>query len=602
MYSVQDGRFIQVILPLKLEWEPFYSMEGTVCVGTRVTVRFAHRSYVGVVSAIDAKPSKEMNILPAGLSSLPPVTEEEIRFWRYLADYYLCTVGEVYKAAYPSLKTEQEAVEVRIHERLEKRLLAVQSKLEKAKKDSVRERYKADLARLQAILEGNRPPFLEGDENPLSPQCEKACKDIQSAFSAGRTALLEGGIGAERLAIGLELARRTLSAGKNVLLLVPEIALTRHLEEQVAAVFPDLLVYHSARTSAARRAVGSAIRSGVPYIVLGTRSALFLPHQKLGLIVVDQEQDSSYKQDSPAPRYHAREAAIFLGITHGASVLLSSETPSLESLYNVETGLFAGVKLQQSFQQETILVNISAEQRKRGMAGSFSLKLLSAVKDALDAGEKVLVISRSRQAQEEDSAEFNRLYPAIPAESISFITPVGIKLLPAQAFPLAVIIQADGLLGKEDFRADEKALQMLRQIPCRRLLIQTREDKHPVFQALVNGLSGLAFLRERRAFGYPPFARMIDVVVTDKNEKRLDYLSEVLVGTIKSALPSEVTTIGPFIPMHSFPEASPVRLIRLLFPKNSSLRCSKAILLSTVAKVEKERKYPGHIHFDVDPV
>ena len=596
-------RFIQVILPLKLDWEPFYYMEedAPVTVGSRVFVQFARRPYVGVVSALDVTPEEGMNILPAGLSSLPAILPEEIALWRSVASYYLCTEGEVYKAAYPAMKTEKEAAGVRVHERLEKRLQTLLDKVEKAKKDSTRDRYKADAARLQAILDGRRPPFLEGIQSPLDNAQQLALQEINKGFDKGQTVLLQTSHGAGKTELYMELARETLSSGRNVLYLVPEIALTHQLEQQVAAVFPDLMVYHSARTAVARRAVAEALRSGSPYIVLGTRSALFLPHRNLGLVIVDSEQDPSYKQDSPAPRYHARETAILLSLLHSSHVLLSSPTPSLESLYNSEIGLFIKVQLKQNFRQEITLVNIAAEYRKRGMFGSFSLKMLAAVKQALDAGSKVLLVSRSKAALEEDETEIRSIFPDAAA-SLSLCTPAGIKLLPPDEFALAAIIQADGLLGKEDFRADEKTLQLLQQLPCRSLVIQTREDKHPVFQALLSGNSGMAFLQERQVAGYPPFSRLVDVIVRDKNEKRLEYLSAGLSGKLKSALPAEVTVIGPFTPSPAFPDAEPSRNIRLLFPRNNRVRASKALLLSTVASFEKDRKYPGHIHLDVDPV
>lgn len=596
-------RFIQVILPLKLDWEPYYYLEGDapVQVGARVFVQFARRPYVGVVSAVGVTPGEGMNILPAGRSSLPPVLPEEIALWRSVADYYLCTAGEVYKAAYPAVKTENEVTGARLHERLEKRLQTLLEKAEKARKDTTRERYKADAARLQAILEGKRPPFVEGELSPLSPAENQALSQVRQSFSAGKTVLLRTSPDTDRITLFLNLARETLAAGRNVLYLVPEIALTRQLEQQVADIFPDLQVYHSAKTAAARRSVADTLRSGSPYVVLGTRSALFLPHRNLGLVIVDAEQDSSYKQDSPAPRYHARETAILLALVHSSHVLISSITPSLESMYNTETGLFTLVNLQQDFRRETTLVNLSAEYRKRGMSGSYSLKLLEKVKAALDQGGKVLLISRSKAALEENEAEFRNIFPDIPADAVTFVTPAGIKLLSGTDFSLAAVIQADNLLGKEDFRADEKTLQLLQQLPCRSLLIQTREDRHPVFQALLNGSSSLVFLDQRRAFGYPPFSRIIDTVVKDKNEKRLDYLSAALAVQLKNRLTASVTLIGPYEPAYSVPDALPTRLVRLLIPRDKQLRATKKALVNAIAAFEKERKYTGHIHLDVDP-
>ena len=159
---MDDKRYIQVILPLRLEWEPCYLLpEGVqVAVGDRVRVRFAQKEYVGAVSALDVTPQTDENrILPilAVEASLPKVLPEEIRFWRAVSDYYLCSVGEVYKAAYPSLKIDQEEVEARVKERLEARLERLKDKEEKARRDDTRQRYRAEIEAVEALLRGEKP-------------------------------------------------------------------------------------------------------------------------------------------------------------------------------------------------------------------------------------------------------------------------------------------------------------------------------------------------------------------------------------------------------------------------------------------------------------
>ncbi len=544
--------FIQVILPLKLEWEPYYELEGTA-VGDRVDLVFARRHYVGVVSAVNVVPEAGLKVLSAVPSELPPVGVEEIDFWRRLAAYYLCTVGEVYKVAYPMRQVESEKVTTR--------------------------RTKApETASEQAAL-------------VLSSAQESAVQAILQGFGAGKTVLLEGAD--EKTDIYVDLAERTLSEGKSVLCLVPEVTLSRQLEARFAACIPGVLRFDSSRTVAARRDVAKAVRSGAPYVVLGTRSALFLPHRNLGLVIVHEEQESAYKQDSPAPRLHAREASILLSLVHHSAVLLGSSTPSLESLYNVERGAFVYVDLKRDFCCETELVNLSAETRKKGLKGSFSLKLLQAVQACLERREKVLLISRYKAAQEESLAELKTFFPSAPDKLLVTATPASFKTLKDSSFGLVAVHQADSLLGKEDFRSDERALQVFRQLQLRTslLVIQTREPSHPVFKALQEGQDARVFLQERQAVGYPPVTRLVDIGLLDENPKRLAFLSSKLARSIGPCL-------GPYAPQGR----EDARILRVTIPRDKYLKGRKQQIAAAVAAFEKEHKYIGHIHLDVDPL
>ncbi|MBP5157873.1 MAG: DEAD/DEAH box helicase family protein, partial [Treponema sp.] len=304
--TMNGKRYIQVILPLRLEWEPCYLLpDGVqVAVGDRVRVRFARQEYVGAVSAVDVTPQTDENRILPILSvepGLPKVLPEEIRFWRAVSDYYLCSIGEVYKAAYPSLKIDQEEVEARVKERLEARLERLKDKEEKARREDTRQRYRAGIEAVEALLRGEKPAAAPTPV-ALSPFQETAAAATRQAFAAGKTVLLHGVTGSGKTEIYLKLAQETLEQGRSVLFLVPEIALSRQLEDRIATVFPDVLVFHSGVSAARRSQVASQIRKPGSYLVLGTRSALFLPHHNLGLIIVDEEHDTSYKQDAPAPR------------------------------------------------------------------------------------------------------------------------------------------------------------------------------------------------------------------------------------------------------------------------------------------------------------
>ena len=583
--------FIQVIVPLRLEWEPYYILEGAT-VGQRVQVVFAHKEYVGVVSAVNVTPETALERIQAARpTDLPPIHPREIAFWRAMAGYYLCSVGEVYKAAYPVLKQESDAIKVRADERLQKRLALLKEKLAKARKEETRERYAGEIGRLEAFLRGEKPS-PEAGEMSLAPEQEKAVEAIRKGFQTGKTVLLTGH--ADKTEVYLQLARETLAQGKSVLYLVPEIGLFQQLEERIGQVFPQLLVYHSARSAARKRAVADAIREGKPQLVLGTRSALFLPHWNLGLIILDQEHETSYKQDSPAPRYHARESAILLAGIQQSRVLLGSSTPSLESLYNAENGLFAKADLEEGFnigpKPETILINTAAEARKKGMVGSLSLKLLEQMHRALDAGQKQLIICRSKAALPECQAELEAIFGASP-KGMVLATPASAKDLPSGAFGLTAILQADGLLAREDFRCDERAHQLLSLLgskctPGGVFVIQTREAAHPVFGGYTSERIR-QLLEERRQFGFPPYTRLIHVSVKDDNEKRGLYMARELAEALRREIPG--------IEQYQFQ-------IRILLPRDKALLARKAALSATIAAFEKARKYPGHIVIDVDPV
>ena len=692
--------FIQVILPLRLEWDPcYYLAEGMQAeVGSRVRVLFAHKEYIGAVSAVDVVPETAVErILPilSVESGLPQVLPEEIRLWKAVASYYLCSVGEVYKAAYPALKREQEAVEAREQERLEAKLEALRTKMEKARRADTRERY-ADAARaLEARLQNRESLPVLGDVD-LTPVQETAAQRIREAFAQDKTVLLEGVTGSGKTEIYLKLTRETLQKGRSVLYLVPEIALSRQLEERIAAVFPDVQVFHSGESAARRRNVATRVREAGPYLVLGTRSALFLPHHGLGLIIVDEEHDTSYKQDSPAPRYNGRDTAVMLGIIQEAHVLLGSATPSLESLYNAEIGRYAKVELSERFHQgeqaRIQIIDTVAERRKRGMEGSFSRKLLHEIQATLDAGEQVLVLRARRSyspslqctecgqipkcphchiplswhrqpdrllchycghtepytgtcpscggalqpigaGTQKIEEELKAFFPESEIARLDSDTPDNEEAAIIQRFAtgeinilvgtqiitkgfdfdrlnLVAVIQADSLMGQQDFRADERAFQLLEQFRGRsgrrgksgRFIIQTREPQHPVYARLQGGEADL--LSERKLFGYPPYTRLVHVILKDPNGKRIDFLSRELRNALLAAF-SETDTppsvIGPYAPVVDRIGDESVRQIRITFARNKALPALKQRLAQAVSDFGKERKYTAHLSIDVDP-
>lgn len=761
--------FIKVILPLRLEWEPFYFVEGwSPRVGDRVAVDFAGKEYTAVVSDADAGREAEQTGIAAKAKKagrtadgLEPVSLEEIALWRKISDYYLCTVGEVYKAAYPAGKVSEEAVEARREERRKEREAKAAARLEekvekllgriakkeeqaaKAKKAGTRERYLAEKEALEKELEalrssaatnpgkaaggqsgetaegqpgetaggqsgvaaGGQPGEAAGKEITLSAAQETAYSEIKKIFAAGKPALLHGVTGSGKTEIYLKLAQETLGRGRNVLYLVPEIALSRQLEDRLEEVFPrQLMVFHSGETMASRRATASEARkSGAGYIILGTRSAIFLPHKDLGLVVIDEEQDPSYKQDSPAPRYNGRESAIMLASIFKADVVLGSATPSLESLYNCGAGRYGLARLDKRYYEaadsDIEVIDTIAERRKNGMVGNFSRKLIEHIRRCLDAGSQVMILREKRafasavQCQEcgdipkcsrcdatlslhhradgspklvchycgrvyeysgicsrcsgamrplgagtqKIEEEAAALFPQAriarldsdSAQSRGYETDVirrfsegGIDILigtrmVAKGFDfsglsLVAVLQADSILSQQDYKADERGLQLLEQFRgrCGRrgtkglFVIQTSQPEHPVYQSIEGRVNfdgtTARLLAERKLFGYPPYSRVVGVIIKDYNLSRIELLSQALAQELSKVL-AGCAVIGPYSPAVDKISNQNIRLIRVLLPKDRSLKSNKAALAAAVAKFEKDRRYTGHIALDVDP-
>lgn len=449
--------FISVILPLKLEWEPCYYSIEEVKTGDRVSVAFAGKTYTGVVSRTDIVPDIDREKIKPVISverGLERILEQELNLWRKVAEYYLCTTGEVYKAAYPLMKVNMEkargAAKEKVIQRQQKILTAIDTKLSRLQErlqkkaemaEKTREGTKAKAALVAGIARIEeeirqahesraaladpqishmtehlaRQTGQQSDQKPalqtlphicLSAPQERAYSEIRKGFSEGKPVLLHGVTGSGKTEIYMKLAMATIEKGKNVLYLVPEIALSRQLEERLNEHFGDsLLTFHSGESAASRRNSAEIIRNMTPeqggYIALCTRSGLFLPHHDLGLIVVDEEHDSSYKQDSPAPRYNGRDTALMLSLIQSSNIILGSATPSLEEIYNTMAGRHILVELKERFHgsdnSEIEVIDTRAERSKRGMVGNFSRKLIEHIRHALESGEQILIL-RSRRA------------------------------------------------------------------------------------------------------------------------------------------------------------------------------------------------------------
>jgi primosomal protein N' (replication factor Y) len=377
-----EKRYVEVLLPLKLKDTLSYRLpQGlTAEEGSWVQVPLRGHPALGVVLQILDSTPDGVNL--SGIEEveavldIPAATATERIFWQSLADYYLCTPGEVLKAAFNAGIQKQMLQPVR-------------------PRKSSKKKTKAETGEAAATADY---PLCE-----LSEAQQVALEQIRTGFSQHKPVLLNGVTGSGKTEIYLHLAVEQLRQGRDVLYLVPEIAISKQLEQRLAAVFgPQLLVYHSRTTVPQRyRVMDTLRRDPTPRIVLGTRSAIFLPFRKLGLIVVDEEHDRSYKQDDMAPRYNGRDAALMLAGLHKANVLLGSATPSCEARFNVQTHKFSAAELPYRYYggdaAEIEIIDMAQALRLHNVEGSFSRKLLKEMAAVLEAGKQVMVF-RSRRA------------------------------------------------------------------------------------------------------------------------------------------------------------------------------------------------------------
>ncbi len=519
-----------VILPLPLAETFTYRLperlSDKVRPGCRLIVPFgAKKMYSAVVVRVhnDVPPAQyQLKEAVELLDESPVLLPDQLWLWRWIADYYLCTMGEVYKAALPSgMKLESESVvvfnpdydvdtplsktEQQLLDLLEvlqeqkvldlqkavggKNILpAVKSLLEKGAvvmREEMKRSYRPktvhcvrlseaffseerlnqlyeEMARAQKqqdlltryldlskagaaltlqnrslLVEVEKQTLMEGSSTsafnglkqrgvlevyekaiprsgelrlsplatqrpPLSDAQQRTYEAINHQFAAHQVCLLHGVTSSGKTEIYVRLIQDALDRGKQVLYLLPEIVLTAQLVERLKRVFGDRLgVYHSKYPDAERVEVWQKQLSAHPYdIIVGVRSSVFLPFQHLGLVIVDEEHETSFKQQEPAPRYHGRNVALVLAQKSGAKTLLGTATPSLETYHNAQTGKYGLVTLTERFGQVKLprieVVNIKEERRKKNMHGSFSMPLLSAMREALEHHEQVILFQNRR--------------------------------------------------------------------------------------------------------------------------------------------------------------------------------------------------------------
>lgn len=501
-----ERHYIQVILPLKLSWEPWYACGDELQPGRRVIVSFHRKKYVGVVHRCTASPGiDERKVVDVDevLASLAPISSEEIKLWEFTSSYYLCTIGEVYKAAYPELKTRSEIEAASSIARLEGLIETKTALIEKIK---ARKRPNEKLiAEHEAILQRHRMALEALRSGAAAP---KAAKGRPS-----RPLLL---VAPQRTEQYIEAIRKAVQAGGTALVLVPEVAAGGALQKRLTDAFgPIFQIHNSLKTAVQRRKVMNSLRDAPgPQVILGTRSSLFLPYSNLALVIVDEEQDPRYKQQEPSPRYNGRDIALVLASIHGAEAILGTPCPSLESLHNASIGKYS---LEFTPVQCNIeVIDIPTEKRKFGMKDAFSIKALEAMRQS----EGPVTVVRCYETEDSvrgqlaaEEGQFNIL-TASAARNLTGIS------------ALTVVLNADSLFDREDFRADEKALQVLSDLAAKSesLVIQTPNAAHPVFALLQSGELPYSLLQERKDFNLPPFSRIVDILGLRGNLFRREIL------------------------------------------------------------------------------
>ena len=474
--------FIDVILPLPLDGVFTYSvppeLERQVAVGHRVLVPFGrNKTYVGIVAKVNSPssfllpPSSKIKSILQVLDSSPILLDSQLNLWRWISDYYLSPIGEVYKAALPAgLKAEdgyrpktETYIRLTPKFRSERALHIALDMLQRAPSQQKAFIDFLDLAMIQEdgsfvtspedvtkspcitrdelLNEGHTLATISalvkrglietyeqevgrlnhgGEPHPeqikqLSLPQQEAFNQIQFTFLKKPVTLLHGVTSSGKTEIYIHLIQQALDKKQQVLYLLPEIALTVQMMDRLQRVFGNRLgIYHSKYADAERVEIWQKQLSKNPYdVILGARSAVFLPFQHLGLIIVDEEHETSYKQQDPMPRYHARSAAIMLAkmrneecgmrnddYSVGCKVLLGTATPCAETWHNAQTGKYGYVLLTERYKgielPEIQVIDIKDLQHRKMMHGPFSPTLLLKVREALERGEQAILFQNRR--------------------------------------------------------------------------------------------------------------------------------------------------------------------------------------------------------------
>lgn len=813
--------FAEIILPLALPGTFTYEISPAdlpyLKIGQRVSVPFGtQKLYTGIVHSFHQNKPEifKTKTIDSILDTEPLVTEIQIKFWEWLASYYMCSLGEVYRNVFPSaLKWESETFvkfigslqdiqeeltdeERMVVQQLDKKGLLSVSEIAKIveRKSTIsiikslwdkglvlldevlKEKYTPKIERfvrvkpelktdeklfnasleqlknaskqretiLQLIVEEAQSPkpikisqFLKkygGSHSMMNSLAEKgmieiyqletsrieevsndivdtellnyeqsqALKIIGENFQENKTVLLHGVTSSGKTEIYIKLIEQYLEEDRTTLFLLPEISITSQMVERIRKHFGDMVgIYHSKFNQNERVELWNKTLNGDYKIIIGARSALFLPFQDLGLVVVDEEHESAYKQTDSKPYFHARDMALVLGKYHGARVILGSATPSLESYYNAQSGKYGYVQLTKRFSDVQMpkieLVDLRQALRNKEITGDISLIMQDAIRDTLKEGKQVLIFQNRRgfapvmeclscghspfcpncdvpltyhkfsnllkchycghaQAKpnkcyncqslelttkgigtEQIEIQLQSMFPdkkiarmdvdamrkkhayektieAFEQQEIDILvgTQMVAKGLDFSNIGLVGVIRADSLLNFPDFRAHEKAFQLLTQVAGRagrrkeqgRVLIQTFNPDHQVLQNVTRydyEKTAKDILYERKSFLYPPFLRLIQISFRHAKAERVDKVSQEFVKLLLPYFDAK-HLLGPEEPSIGRIRNLFIRNVLIKIPEKASPQKVKILIQKSIESLQTIQAFRSvRIDIDVDP-
>lgn len=743
------SQFADVILPLPLASTFTYSIapkeRERIAVGCRVTVPLGKsKHYTALVARLhDEEPTeysvREINEL---LDDAPIVLPAQTKLWEWIARYYLCSMGEIFKAAVPQglkgefkPKTEQR---LRLAERYknltalnliqqslsraprQKRLLATYLQLTEGGSEIARhtlleraevtpnickelvdkgvfECYEVEVGRLKSDFAPVVP------ENSLNDAQQAAFEQINESFASKNVTLLHGVTSAGKTEVYIHLIKQAVERGEQVLYMLPEIALTKQIVERLRKVFGSRIgLYHSKFSDAERVEIWKKQLGDEPYdVILGVRSSIFLPFKRLGLVIVDEEHENSYKQQEPAPRYNARNAAIVLASLFGAKTLLGTATPAIDTFYNATTGKYALVSLTRRYRSLQLphieVVDIQDLARRKRMTGPFSDPLVEAMSEALKEKKQIILFQNRRgyspllecrtcgwtprckhcdvsltlhksagklschycgytipapkicpnceennfinlgYGTEKIEDDLQKIFPEARiarmdldttrtrtayeniindfqsgATDILIGTQMVSKGLDFDNVAVVGILNADTLLNYPDFRASERAFQLMAQVAGRagrksgqgKVFLQTRQPENPIIPLIV-GNNYMQFydnqLSERMMFHYPPFHRLVYVYMKHRDCRILDEFSECMAHRMREVFEHRV--LGPDLPPVARVQQQFIRKIVLKVENNLSQYRINEALEALQAELLSDKKYKSiTMYYDVDPL